>query len=120
MYFFLNHFVPKLFFNPQSFFSKQGISIICATFQGNYFIKISSFSCFFLCPNQPFLGHLCLFILSMILSLSSLRHLHHSDPHPLYCFHQMLYCLLMNVLSLQHCYCFLLNKHVRIYITTTY
>ena len=127
-YYFQNHFIPKSFYNPQRFFSKQASNII---FQANYFIKISSFQ-LSLAPNLlspwqlvPFylidvLVILFIDVLAMLLLQCYLidvpfsRHLHHLHSHPLYCFPRMLYQLLAHVLSLQYRYCIRLKKHVRL------
>ena len=84
--------------------------IMCATFQGNYFIKIKFRSVFSL-ATSTFLFNWC----SSPCSLPF--HLHHSHLHPLSCFPLMLYYILF---FLQFCNFTCLKKHVHLYMATTY
>ena len=80
LYYFQNHFIPKLSYNSQSFFSKQANVILSATFQGDDFIKISSVR--FRSPMVT-----CVFSFNQCSCPCPFpRHLHHWYQHPLCCF----------------------------------
>ena len=95
--YFQNHFILKLFYLQQSFFGKKASIILHATFQWDYFIKIS-FLQLTLGANLFFPWLLVFSYLTSAFALA-LLYIIHLIPHLLCCFSGMLPLLLLLCLS---------------------
>ena len=103
-------------------FSKKAIITLCATFQGDYFIKISFFqlnlgaNLFF-----PWLLVFSYLTNALVLVLFHVIYIH-LILHLLSCFLEcfLFHYLLASFVSLQYCYYFRLKKRFLLFVITTY